>query len=94
MFARAYWCKTGAMIAGVLSATAVAVAVPAVGAPALPNVAVRSFRHWGFMPESRMRSCGRRGPAIEGTTVEMSSSSVLENRGSGEFDVRNIPCSL
>jgi hypothetical protein len=32
-----------------------------------------------WLSESRIRSCGRLGPAIEGTTVDRSSSSFSEN---------------
>src|SRR5580704_16028754 len=60
----------------------------------LPNADPRSFRHCDFMSLSSTRSCGRLGPAIDASTVDRSSVSVLENRGSGDADVRNRPCSL
>ena len=40
-----------------------------------------------------MRSCGRFGPASDGTTLARSSSRVSENSGSGEPASRNMPCS-
>ena len=43
---------------------------------------------------SAMRSCGRRGPEMLGTTLARSSSSVSVNIGSGVASVRNMPCSL
>ncbi len=41
-----------------------------------------SFWNCDFASDSRMRSCGRFGPAIEGTTVERSSSMYSLNAGS------------
>ena len=43
---------------------------------------------------SSMRSCGRAGPAIDGTTVARSSASVSVKRGVGDSLVRNSPCAL
>jgi hypothetical protein len=42
---------------------------------------------------SETRSCGRFGPASEGTTVERSSSSVEEKIGSTAGSIQK-PCSL
>ena len=50
--------------------------------------------HAFFESVRLMRSCGRLGPAIAGTTVDRSSSSVSVNTGSGVSLVRNRPCSL
>ena len=43
--------------------------------PFFPKRLVRSECHWSFMAESSIRSWGRFGPASEGSTVDMSSSS-------------------
>ena len=48
--------------------------------------------HFAFMSLSGILSCGRLGPASDGTTVEISSSSVLENRGCGDSAVRVFGC--
>ena len=42
----------------------------------------------------RERPSGRFGPAIDGTTVVRSSSSVSVNTGSGMPLTRNMPCAL
>ena len=54
----------------------------------------RSLRYDTLAAVSGIRSCGRLGPAIDGTTVERSSSIVSENTGSGVSSVRKIPCAL
>ncbi len=51
--------------------------------PLGPTGAVRAFSNAGFMSERSTRSCGRLGPAREGTTVARSSSSTAANSGSG-----------
>ena len=43
---------------------------------------------------STTRSCGRFGPARQGTTVERSSDNVDVNSGVGAEGVRNSPCSF
>src|SRR5262249_28552315 len=52
------------------------------------------FLKAAFISDSATRSCGRDGPASEGTTVPRSSSSVSLKTGSGEDAWRNRPCSL
>ena len=47
-----------------------------------------------FASSSATRSCGRFGPAIEGTTSPRSSASVSVKTGSGVDFVRNMPCAL
>ena len=47
----------------------------------------------GFAFASAIRSCGRFGPAIDGSTLPRSSSSVSEKVGSSELSSWNIPCS-
>ena len=47
-----------------------------------------------FDSRSSTRSCGRRGPASDGSTSPMSSSSIAEKLGSGVASVRKRPCSL
>ena len=44
--------------------------------------------------DSATRSCGRLGPASDGSTVPRSSSSVSVKTGSGDFLARHRPCSL
>ena len=46
------------------------------------------------MPDSDTRSCGRIGPAMQGSTVVMSSDSVSVKTGSALLAVRNRPCAL
>ena len=43
---------------------------------------------------SGCRSCGRRGPASEGSTVSRSSSRVSLKVGVGDWSLRKSPCSL
>ncbi len=43
---------------------------------------------------SGTRSCGRRGPAMLGSTVERSSSMVSVKCGSGVSSVRKSPCAF
>src|SRR5437773_9255118 len=67
--------------------------------PLLPTLALRgaacSPSRKFFLTSGRlMRSCGRLGPASDGTTVERSSASVSEYSGSGESANRNRPCAL
>ena len=47
-----------------------------------------------FMSPSSTRSCGRRGPASEGCTVPMSSSSTDEYCGSGAPGSCHMPCAF
>ena len=47
-----------------------------------------------FIPFSGTRSCGRVGPAMLGSTVARSSSSVSVYAASGVFASWNSPCSL
>src|ERR1700733_619751 len=51
-------------------------------------------RKFCFTSGRLMRSCGRLGPAREGTTEARSSSSVSLYTGSGTLTSRNRPCSL
>src|SRR5580704_4275375 len=51
-------------------------------------------RKFFFTSGRLMRSCGRLGPAMEGTTLPRSSSKASEYSGSGESGVRNRPCAL
>ncbi len=67
--------------------------------PSISTVAARwaspSVLRKFFLTSGRsMRSCGRLGPASDGTTFERSSSMVSWYVGSGESSVRNSPCSL
>src|SRR5689334_12379721 len=50
-------------------------------------------RKFFFTSGRLMRSCGRLGPASDGTTVLRSSSRVSEYTGSGAPSMRNNPCS-
>ena len=43
---------------------------------------------------SSTRSCGRLGPAMEGTTVARSSASVSVKTGSSALGVQNMSCAL
>ena len=45
-------------------------------------------------PVSGTRSCGRLGPAIDGSTLDRSRSRTSLNTGSGSASVRNSPCSF
>ncbi len=47
-----------------------------------------------FTSFSATRSCGRLGPASEGSTVESSSLSTSVNIGSGVVLARYMPCAL
>ncbi len=57
-----------------------------IAATAGPNARAASVRF--------TRSCGRFGPAREGTTEERSSSKVSVNTGSAVASSRNMPCRL
>ena len=46
-----------------------------------PKYVGRIFSNAAFESDSEMRSCGRFGPAMEGTTVDKSSSMFSEKRG-------------
>ena len=54
----------------------------------------RSRRKLERRPVSAMRSCGRFGPATEGSTVERSISRRAVYSGSGVSSVRKSPCSF
>ncbi len=47
-----------------------------------------------FAPLRATRSCGRFGPASEGSTVARSSSSMSVNTGSAMSSWRHMPCAL
>ncbi len=53
----------------------------------------RSRCHWTFIASSSMRSCGRVGPASDGTMVPRSSSR-LELYSMVRLSSRHMPCSL
>src|SRR5262245_33601997 len=55
--------------------------------------AVSDLCQVAFMPASGTRSCGRLGPASDGSTVLRSSDTVLVNVGAGVASVRKSPCS-
>ena len=52
-----------------------------------------TLRKADLASRSAIRSCGRFGPAMDGTTVVRSSSSFSENRGSAAGS-SHMPCSL
>ena len=54
----------------------------------------RSCRKLERRPVRAMRSCGRFGPATDGSTVERSISSRAVYSGSGVSSVRKRPCSF
>src|SRR5581483_8297730 len=58
------------------------------------NCCGNAARNWSAIIPSGTRSCGRRGPARLGSTVERSNSIDSENVGAGVASVRNSPCSL
>src|SRR5579863_1937800 len=58
------------------------------------QVLIRCSAKLAAMPDSGTRSCGRIGPAIEGSTVLMSSDNVSVKTGSGDFALRQRPCAL
>ena len=60
------------------------------GSPLSSNAAMNESHTSG----SGTRSCGRFGPATEGTTADRSSSSTSENVGSGSPSRRKSPCSF
>jgi hypothetical protein len=60
----------------------------------LPIIPTSDLRKLRFDCVSTTRSCGRAGPASEGTTVARSSESVSVKRGVGESFVRNSPWAL
>ena len=56
--------------------------------------AVSAARKLRCTSASATRSCGRLGPASEGSTLARSSASVSVNTGSGVLALRNSACSL
>ena len=63
-------------------------------APAASSLKLASVsKNAAFASVSAIRSCGRFGPAIAGTTSPRSSSSVSLNVGSSEPGSWNMPCS-
>src|SRR6266849_219829 len=60
----------------------------------LPNSRSIDCAKPAFTSLSATRSCGRLGPASDGSTDESSSLSTSVNTGSGVFLVRNMPCAL
>ena len=63
----------------------------AVSWPALPKSSARALPKAAQASDRSTRSCGRLGPASEPSTVEMSSSSVSVNTGSGASGSWNRP---
>ena len=59
---------------------------PSISTRELSKIFLASFRG--------TRSCGRFGPASDGSTVERSSSIVSVKRGSGAWSVLKSPCSF
>ncbi len=59
----------------------------------LSKVSVSSLCHWAFMLRRSTRSCGRLGPASEGTTLDRSSSTTELNTGSGVDGSQKKPAS-
>ncbi|MNS77482.1 hypothetical protein D3C72_1110640 [compost metagenome] len=56
-----------------------------------PKTSVRAVSKAGAAVVSSTRSCGRLGPASDGTTVEMSSSSTSVKTGSSEVSSIHNP---
>ena len=75
----------------------VAFAPTCIGYASLPVFSVkyvgRIFSKDSFDALSEMRSCGRLGPEIDGTTVERSSSTCSENLGVCDGSC-HIPCAF
>ena len=58
-----------------------------------PTVSGKAARKLSSRPDSATRSCGRRGPASDGSTVPRSSSSSASNSGPSPGS-RHRPCAL
>src|SRR5262245_40709821 len=56
--------------------------------------ALSALCHVSFIAASGTRSCGRFGPASDGSTVDKSSETFFVKIGAGVASVRNQPCSL
>ena len=80
--------------AGKLSAIASSWASATCSSACSPIISASAERNPSLDSESETRSCGRLGPASDGTTSERSSSIVSEKVGSSELSSCHRPCSF
>ena len=86
--------SAGGSEAGKVSATASSWELAMSSSASRPTRSASAARKESFAPCSATRSCGRLGPASEGTTSPRSSSRVSEYVGSSAFSSCQRPCSL